>query len=134
MEHMKDVHLSIRLSSEQKEALEQRARELDMTSGQLARKLLALGTGSEGASEPAGRARKRRSPARTRERELAWLAQHRAHLSRYAGEWLIIEGDDLIAHGPDYLAVLKKARRRGVLVPFAYRVPEEDAGTAWMGL
>ncbi len=131
---MKDHHLSIRMSAEQKEALEVKARELGMTCGQLARKLLALGSGLAEEAPPSARAFHEPGQARSREAELRWLSENRAQLNAYGGQWLILEGDCMVAHGSDYLEVLREAREKGVVVPFAYRVPESESEVVWMGL
>lgn len=131
---MKDHHLSIRMSAEQKEALEAKASELGMTCGQLARKLLALGSGVAEEAPSSARTYHEPGQARSREAELRWLRENRTQLNAYAGQWLILEGDHLVAHGSDYLDVLREAREKGVVVPFAYRVPELEGDVVWMGL
>lgn len=131
---MKDHHLSIRMSAEQKEALEARARELGMTCGQLARKLLALGSGVAEEVPCSAHAFHEPGQARLREVELRWLSENQTQLNAYGGQWLILEGDRMVAHGTDYLEVLREARDKGVVVPFAYRVPESEGAVVWMGL
>lgn len=61
MEHRKDVHLSVRLTSEHKSAPE----------ANLVRVLAPEGG------------------PRNRDTERRWLHEHRAHLADYAGEWLV---------------------------------------------
>ena len=65
-----------------------------------------------------------RSPApfNARAKEREWL---RVNSSRYAGKWLVIEGDALIAEGSDALVVLQRARQQGIAVPFLIHVPVE---------
>lgn len=58
-----------------------------------------------------------------RQLEQRWLIDHRA---RYAGEWVALDGDLLIAHGPDGREVLAEARRAGVAIPFVVRVETGD--------
>lgn len=65
---------------------------------------------------------------------MRWLEEHASELSTLAGEWLVIEGDALIAHGPDYLAVLAEARQQGVDVPFVEHVPQHVAPGYCMGV
>jgi hypothetical protein len=48
--------------------------------------------------------------ARRRERE--WLELNGA---RYAGQWVVIEGDKLVSHGENAEAVLQQARAEGIL-------------------
>jgi len=72
----------------------------------------------------------RRPPAYdTHERERAWIKRHR---DEYLGRWVALDGDRLIAHGPDARSVYLAARAAGVRAPFLEQVtPEEE--DAFMG-
>lgn len=75
-----------------------------------------------------------RGPSR-RQRELAWIRANRAHLRQYAGEWIVVEGHEFIAHGRRPEELVREARRSGIRVPFLYRVEEErGADSASAGL
>ena len=51
--------------------------------------------------------------------EMRWLGLHFKELERtYPGEWLAIEGESLVAHGPGLVDVLSDAQRKGVENPF----------------
>jgi hypothetical protein len=53
-----------------------------------------------------------------------WLETHIGELtSSIPGQWIILDGTQLVAYGPDYLEVLKEAREKGVTVPFVARIP-----------
>lgn len=65
---------------------------------------------------------------------MRWLEEHAAEMASMAGEWLVIEGDALVAHGPDYSTVLAQARDLGIEVPFVEWVPEERPMGFCMGL
>jgi predicted DNA-binding antitoxin AbrB/MazE fold protein len=54
--------------------------------------------------------------------EQKWLA---AHQLEYAGQWVALEGDVLLSHGPDALAVREEARRKGVDLPLMVHIPKE---------
>ncbi|MGH9673461.1 MAG: DUF5678 domain-containing protein [Bryobacteraceae bacterium] len=56
-------------------------------------------------------------------REQAWLSHHR---DEFAGQWVALDGDRLIAHGPDSKAVHEAARASGVVLPMIVRVPPAD--------
>lgn len=43
---------------------------------------------------------------------------------RYAGEWVALSGQEVVAHGRDGVAVFHEARLKGVLVPRVIRVPD----------
>ena len=62
-------------------------------------------------------------PARDRTREAAWLAQHQ---EAYAGQWVAVEGDQLLASGPDPLPLYAAAKQQGVQTPFIVHVLAED--------
>ena len=69
-------------------------------------------------SIPPGRRVKLVEPQKDRTRELAWLAQHQAE---YAGQWVAIEGDELIAHGDDLIKVSTEAKDKGISNPLFAR-------------
>ncbi len=56
-------------------------------------------------------------------RALHWIAEHRRE---YAGQWVALDGDRLIAHGPDHDEVWAAAQASGVYLPLISFV--EDPG------
>ena len=56
--------------------------------------------------------------------ELAWIAEHG---SEYRGEWVVLDGKRLIAHGSDPQSLFKQARFQGVEGPLVTRIDEEPA-------
>ena len=54
--------------------------------------------------------------------ELEWLRQHRAE---YRGQWVALDGDVLLSHGPKAGPVLEEACRKGVPQPLLTRVPDD---------
>lgn len=52
-------------------------------------------------------------------RELRWIEEHRAE---YAGQWVAVRGDQLLASGPDGRRVYEAARAAGDERPFVTRV------------
>lgn len=67
--------------------------------------------------------RKSRLPYIDRSRETAWIA---AHWREYAGEWVLLDGDRLIAHGDDPLPFKELCRSEGIEVPFLVHLPKDD--------
>jgi hypothetical protein len=59
----------------------------------------------------------------THERERAWIEQNR---DEYLGQWVALDGDRLLAHGPDARAVYQSARAAGVRAPYVMRVEPCD--------
>ncbi len=119
----RDAHFSIRLSRGEKEALDRLASEQQVPVGQLVRRLLAPHLNP--AASPAIR-RVPEEPAADplRLSEQAWLRANAQLVSQMAGEWVVLEGDNLVAHGPDYAMVRQQARQSGIRIPFILRIPE----------
>ena len=71
-----------------------------------------------------GAARKRQEGIKSthRQRELEWIETHTDELRRLAGEWVVLEGEDLVAHGKNATSVVASARRKGIKVPFVFYV------------
>lgn len=73
--------------------------------------------------------------SKRRQRELRWLQTHREELRKFAGQWIAIEGEEIVAHGPNAAEVAREARSRGVRVPFIHRVEHErPTGVVYLGL
>ena len=47
-------------------------------------------------------------------------------MRRLAGQWVVLEGEQLVAHGKNAVRVVASARRRGVTVPFVFYVEPPD--------
>lgn len=69
-----------------------------------------------------------------RQRELAWRAANRDLLQRYAGQWVVLEGDQIVAHGRRMAPVVEQARSRGVPVPYVFYVEEARHDVVAVGL
>jgi hypothetical protein len=59
---------------------------------------------------------------------MRWIDAHRAE---YAGQWVAMDGDRLVAHGVDARAVADEVRRLGLQIPFLHRVGEAGEGEIW---
>lgn len=66
-----------------------------------------------------------RSPIR--KQELAWIREHESELSRYAGEWVVIEKNNLIAHNKNYDQARQSAIDKGITIPCIFLVEEQQA-------
>lgn len=68
-----------------------------------------------------------------RELEILWLADHKQELQRYEGQWIGLEGYNLIAHDRQLGNVTRALKERGIEVPFTMFVPRSTEGI-FMGL
>jgi hypothetical protein len=81
--------------------------------------------------------RKRQEIVRSthRQREFEWIETHADEMRRLAGEWVVLEGDQLVAHGKNAARVFATAKRKGIAVPFVFYVePPAVEGTVHIGL
>jgi hypothetical protein len=69
-----------------------------------------------------------------RHREIEWLRTHTAELRSYVGEWVVLEAEEIVAHGADAQTVVAEARRRGIKSPYVFYVEPGEAGIAQLGL
>ena len=58
-------------------------------------------------------------------KSLTWLEENR---EKYAGQWVALDGDRLIASGSTAKEVYSKAKAEGVEIPFVELVTERDSG------
>lgn len=54
-----------------------------------------------------------------RSRELKWIKEHR---KEYEGQWVALDGDRLLGHGPNSQEVIAAARQSGVESPYIVRI------------
>jgi hypothetical protein len=60
-------------------------------------------------------------------KSLRWLHENR---EKYAGLWVALDGDRLIASGPTAQEVYSKAKAEGVQIPFVELVSAQDSGSS----
>jgi len=72
--------------------------------------------------------------ASRRTRELAWRRDHLELLRAHAGQWVVLESDQLVAHGPDPAALVAEARTRGIRVPYVFFVDARADDVVSLGL
>jgi hypothetical protein len=61
-----------------------------------------------------------------REREMRWLADEQ-NRAKYGGQWVALEGEQVLSHGDDLRQVYAEAQAKGVRVPFTSFVEPLDA-------
>lgn len=69
-----------------------------------------------------------------RETELRWRESHADMLRQYAGEWIALEGERIVAHGRDVAQAVGAARAAGVRIPYVFRVEEAPEDVVPIGL
>jgi hypothetical protein len=62
------------------------------------------------------------SPYRAREDERAWLE---AHGDEFLDQWVVLEADQLVAHGTDARIVYNEARAKGIGTPYLVHVTQK---------
>jgi hypothetical protein len=58
-------------------------------------------------------------------KEYDWFLTHPEIETRYAGEYIAIIGEEVVAHGKDFKEVLKEAEKHGE-APLIHKVPDAD--------
>ncbi|MFQ6113360.1 MAG: DUF5678 domain-containing protein [bacterium] len=58
-------------------------------------------------------------------KEYNWLLKNPEIETKYAGEYIAIIGESVVAHGKDFKKVLKEAEKYGN-EPFIHKVPSSD--------
>lgn len=69
-----------------------------------------------------------------REREDAWCRSHPEVLRRFAGEWVVVEGESVVAHGKEPRRVVAQARAQGIRIPYVFFVEEPRPDVVKLGL
>lgn len=64
--------------------------------------------------------------------ELQWLGKNFSALGNFAGEWVVLTADGILAHDSDYLVVRSLAVAAGITTPLIFRVPKSEQ-TVFMG-
>ena len=121
------MSLIIDLPNELEQKLEAEAKRQGLSTDALARILLEEKLNPEeqnGASAQPARILARDLPIKDRAREVEWLKEHR---DEYAGQWIALDGENLIASGDDLKQVVGTARRLGVPDALMIRVEPTDA-------
>jgi hypothetical protein len=70
-----------------------------------------------------------------RQAEHEWIRTHLEVLRQLAGQWVVLEGERIVAHGKNVVRVANSARRKGIAVPYVFYVeaPDEEP-TVYLGM
>lgn len=66
-----------------------------------------------------------------RTKELKWLSEHEPE---YRGQYVLLFGDQLVAHGKNLKALVEEARAKGCDRPLIHFVPDDDGVVFWSGI
>jgi len=69
-----------------------------------------------------------------RSQELKWCQTHRESLQAFKSQWVVLEGEQVIAHGENPVQVVAEARARGIRVPYIFYVGPRDEDMVRIGL
>ncbi|MHB8381459.1 MAG: DUF5678 domain-containing protein [Candidatus Binataceae bacterium] len=70
-----------------------------------------------------------------RSRELNFCAEHPEAFAKLVGQWVALEGETIVASGFALAPVMAEARKRGIKVPFVFRVePPSDESRGNLGI
>ncbi len=58
--------------------------------------------------------------------EMDWLVQNAPELGQHKGEWLLIQGRQLLVHSRDFGVVREAVNERQIQSPFVYYVPTDE--------
>jgi hypothetical protein len=66
------------------------------------------------------------APIRTESAEIAWLEANARELGQHQGEWLLIQGSELLVHSRDFVVLRTVIREQQIRSPFVYYVPTDE--------
>lgn len=75
-----------------------------------------------------------RSSPGLRERELEWRRTHATELKQYENEWVVLEGEEVIAHGSDPMQVIRDAKNKSIQNLYIFFVEPETENLVRFGL
>jgi len=69
-----------------------------------------------------------------RERELEWRRTHTATLKQFENQWVVLEGEEMVAHGSDPVQVIQEAKEKGIRKPYIFFVEQKRENVITIGL
>jgi hypothetical protein len=73
-------------------------------------------------------------PSPFRNREIEWRRTHAETLKSFENEWVVLEGEEIIAHGDDAVRAIEEARSRGIRTPYIFFVEPQSEDFVSIGL
>lgn len=59
--------------------------------------------------------------------EFEWIQDNKDKLSKFAGQWIALQGKRLVSHGPNFKIVKSQAKEKGFTNPLIFFVSDEDS-------
>jgi hypothetical protein len=69
-----------------------------------------------------------------RQRELEWRLTHATELRQYENQWVVLEGEEIIAHNSDAAEAIRQAKSRGIRTPYIFFVESASENVVRIGL
>ena len=69
-----------------------------------------------------------------RQAEIKWQESHWKELLLYAGQWVALEGETVVAHGEDLSKVVETAKGKSITIPYVFFVEDTETDAIAMGL
>jgi hypothetical protein len=69
-----------------------------------------------------------------RNQELEWRRNHSETLEAFANQWVVLEGEQIVAHGEDPVQVINEAKSKGVRTPYIFFVEPKTENVSAIGL
>jgi|GEM_PF-1480457 len=69
-----------------------------------------------------------------RNRELEWRRSHVETLRSLENQWVVLEGEQVVAHGKNPVQVINEAKSKGVRTPYIFFVEQKTENVVTMGL
>ncbi len=69
-----------------------------------------------------------------RKDEAKWRETHARELEPYAGEWVVLECQSVVAHGLDPASLVRQARERGIQIPYIFFVEPKKPEVVRLGI
>ena len=69
-----------------------------------------------------------------RRRELDWRRTHAEILGAFANQWVVLEKEQIVAHGEDPVRVINDAKSKGVRTPYIFFVEPKTENVIAIGL
>ena len=88
----------------------------------------------DGGDSAAGSDSEEARPLSFRQREEAWCRTHQEALLACAGQWVVLEGEEIVVHGDDPVELVTQARNQGIRSPYIFFVEPPQPGVFKIGL